>query len=144
MPSRCRPASAAVERAVETRDAALLIADPLMAYLGMDTNSNRDQDVRRALAPTAAMLERTGLRWVAHPALEQGASRGTLSTAAAADRHHRCGTHGAAGREDPENESASILAPQKCNLGPRRRRCGSVSPGAPRPTRPMWRGTSSP
>jgi hypothetical protein len=27
-------------------DAALLIVDPLMAYLGGDTNAHRDQDVR--------------------------------------------------------------------------------------------------
>src|SRR5690606_26564931 len=38
---------AALEAAIREVDAALVIVDPLMAYLGADTNSYRDQDVRR-------------------------------------------------------------------------------------------------
>jgi hypothetical protein len=34
--------------------------DPLMAFLSGATNSYRDQDVRRALAPLAGLAERTG------------------------------------------------------------------------------------
>lgn len=40
-------------------DAQLLIIDPLMAYLG-DVNAHKDQDVRAALGPLMAMLDRTG------------------------------------------------------------------------------------
>lgn len=45
---------------IEAVGAALVVIDPLMAYLGGDVNSYRDQDVRRALAPLAAMAEATG------------------------------------------------------------------------------------
>lgn len=49
----------AVEIAIQDVGAALLIVDPLMAYLGPGTNSYRDQDVRRALSPLANLAERT-------------------------------------------------------------------------------------
>jgi hypothetical protein len=52
---------AAIEAAIAEVDARLVIIDPLMAYLGAGTNSWRDQDIRRALAPLAAMAERTGV-----------------------------------------------------------------------------------
>src|SRR5262245_17169993 len=47
--------------AIEAVGAAVLIVDPLMAYLGGDVNSHRDQDVRRALAPLAALAEEIGV-----------------------------------------------------------------------------------
>jgi hypothetical protein len=50
----------AIEAAIAAVDAKLVVIDPLMAYLGAGTNSWRDQDIRRALAPLAAMAERTG------------------------------------------------------------------------------------
>jgi subtilisin family serine protease len=40
-------------------DARLVVIDPLMAYLGSDTNSYRDQDVRGILAPLARLADRT-------------------------------------------------------------------------------------
>jgi hypothetical protein len=108
----------AIERAIVAYDAALVIIDPLMAYLGAETNSNRDQDVRRALAPLAAMLERTGAACalVRHLNKMQGGSalyRGGGSI----------GISGAARvvllvAKDPDDELASVMAPQKCNLGP--------------------------
>ena len=50
----------AVEAGIRKVSAALVIIDPLMAYLPSDVNAHRDQDVRRALAPLAALAERTG------------------------------------------------------------------------------------
>ncbi len=50
---------AAIETAAKSVDAKLVIVDPLMAFLAGTTNSFRDQDVRRALAPLAEMAERT-------------------------------------------------------------------------------------
>lgn len=52
-----------VEQAIHEMggETGLLIVDPFMAYLGdSEVNSHRDQDVRRVLAPLAAMAERTG------------------------------------------------------------------------------------
>ena len=51
---------AEIEEAIREHAARLLVIDPLMAYFGGETNSWRDQDVRRALAPVAVMAERTG------------------------------------------------------------------------------------
>lgn len=41
------------------QDVALVIIDPLMAFLSSETNANRDQDVRRSLAPLATLAEET-------------------------------------------------------------------------------------
>lgn len=46
--------------AVEAIDAALVIIDPLMLYLGSEINANRDAEVRRALNPIIKAAQRTG------------------------------------------------------------------------------------
>ena len=50
----------ALRQAITGRNAVLVVVDPLMAFLGGDVNSDRDQDVRRALAPLARVAEETG------------------------------------------------------------------------------------
>jgi len=42
-----------------SRRGPLVVIDPLMAFLSEKTDSYKDQDVRRALAPLAALAERT-------------------------------------------------------------------------------------
>lgn len=49
-----------VEAAIEQMAARLVVIDPIMAYLSSDVNSHRDQDVRGALRPLAALAGRTG------------------------------------------------------------------------------------
>ena len=49
-----------LEAAIKTMEARLVIIDPLMAFLSGDVNSHRDQDVRGALRPMAALASRTG------------------------------------------------------------------------------------
>lgn len=51
---------ALIQEVVVAHMVALVVIDPLMAYLGGDVNGHRDQDVRRALAPLAMMAQRTG------------------------------------------------------------------------------------
>ena len=111
-------ALAAVEAAVVALGAALVVVDPLMAYLGGDVNAHRDQDVRRAMAPLAAMLERTGCAGllVRHlnkaagvPALYRGG--GSIGIVGAA-------RFGLLVARDPDDETARIVAPTKCNVGP--------------------------
>ena len=108
----------AVEAAVVALDAALVVVDPLMAYLGGDVNAHRDQDVRRAMAPLAAMLERTGCAGllVRHlnkaagvPALYRGG--GSIGIVGAA-------RFGLLVGRDPDDETARVVAPTKCNVGP--------------------------
>ena len=45
-----------IEKGIRRVGARLVVVDPLMAFLSGDTNSHRDQDVRRALAPLSRRL----------------------------------------------------------------------------------------
>ncbi|MGH7881929.1 MAG: AAA family ATPase, partial [Candidatus Dormibacteraceae bacterium] len=106
----------AIERVIVEMKAKLLIIDPLMAYLGGEVNSHRDQDVRRALAPLANLAERTGVVAVVvrhlnkasggSPIYRGGGSIGIIGAA-------RVGLLVA---KDPQDEERRILAPIKNNL----------------------------
>jgi len=61
-----------IEAAIRSVNAKLLALDPLVATLGAETNSYRDQDIRRALAPVVAMAERTGVAVVCIRHLTKG------------------------------------------------------------------------
>lgn len=50
-----------IEAAVEAVDAALVVVDPLVAYLTADTDSHRDADVRQALAGLQKLAEERDL-----------------------------------------------------------------------------------
>jgi hypothetical protein len=50
-----------IEEAAAARNVRLLIVDPLMAALTVGTDSHRDSQVRRVLAPLAKLAERNGL-----------------------------------------------------------------------------------
>ncbi|MFN0071386.1 MAG: AAA family ATPase [Chloroflexota bacterium] len=50
----------AIRAAIAEVDARLVVVDPVMAYLDDGTNAHKDQDVRRLLAPLAALAEETG------------------------------------------------------------------------------------
>lgn len=108
----------ALEAAIGQVDARLVVVDPLMAYLPADTNSHRDQDVRRVLAPLAALAERTGaaVLVVRHlnksgggsPLYRGGGSIGIVAAVRSALLVAR----------DPDDATGErrILAPMKCNL----------------------------
>ena len=90
-----------------------------MAYLGANTNSHRDQDIRRVLFQVAALAEETGAAVVvvrhlnksnAGPALYRGG--GSIGIIGAA----RSGLLVAV---DPDDEDRRVLASSKLNLGPR-------------------------
>jgi AAA domain-containing protein len=100
-------------------DAALLIVDPFTAFLASYINSRIDHDIRRTLAPLAALAEATGIAVIlirhlnkaaGGPALYRGG--GSIGIIAAA----RAGLLVA---EDPDDPSRRILAVVKANLAPR-------------------------
>src|SRR5918998_1061223 len=107
-----------LEALVQRANAALVIVDPLMAYLHRRHNANSDQDVRRALAALKTLGERTGASIVvvrhlnkslsANPLYRGGGSIGIIGAA-------RCGLLLA---QDPEHPERRILAATKGNLGP--------------------------
>jgi AAA domain len=97
-------------------DAQLLIMDPLVAYLGADTNSFRDQDVRRALAPLAAMAERTGAAVVAVRHLNKRNDPNPLYRGGGSIAFTASGRSAMLVAQDPEDPEGRILAGVKNNL----------------------------
>lgn len=107
-----------LERAQRAVDAALLVVDPLAAFLGHGVDGHRDTEVRQALAELAALAERTGLAVLvlrhlsksggANPLYRGGGSIGVIAAA-------RSGLLLAA---DPDDPTRRVLASTKCNLAP--------------------------
>lgn len=111
---------ATLELDIESIGARLVVIDPLMAYLGESANSNNDQDIRRTLAPVAALAERTGAAIVIIRHLNKASGGnaiyrggGSIGIIAAA----RSGLLVAKDTDDP-TETRRILASTKCNLAP--------------------------
>ena len=106
-----------IEQAARSIDAAVIVIDPLMAFLDPRINAHRDQDVRRALRPLAAMAERTGVSIIMIRHLNKspgptaiyrgGGSIGILGAA-------RFGILVAA---DPNNSEVRVVANLKQNIG---------------------------
>lgn len=109
-----------IEEAIRAVGARLVIVDPLMAFLGHETNAHRDQHVRRALAPLARLAERYGVTVLvvrhlnkasegANPLYRGGGSIGIIGAVRA----------GLLVAPDPDDESGQrrVLAVTKSNLG---------------------------
>jgi hypothetical protein len=105
-----------IEKGIRRVGARLVVVDPLMAFLSGDTNSHRDQDVRRALAPLAGLAERTGAavlvvrhlnKAVANNPLYRGG--GSIGIIGAARMAFLVG-------KDPQDETRRVLASTKNNL----------------------------
>jgi hypothetical protein len=107
-----------IEQAIVTMDAALLIIDPLMAYFGTDVNPHRDSDVRRALAPLARILERTGCAALLVRHLTKAEAINALYRGGGSIGIIGAARFGLLVAKDPEDDEARILAPTKCNIGP--------------------------
>lgn len=105
-----------IEAAIQDVKAKLVVLDPLVAMLGADTNSYRDQDIRRVLAPVAALAEKTGVAVICIRHLNKsggqnakyrgGGSIGIIGAARAAFLF----------AEKPGEEGRYVFAPVKGNL----------------------------
>lgn len=108
---------AAIREACGAVEAALIVVDPLAAYLPPDANAHRDADVRRALRGLAGLAEEleVGVLAVRHltksggpnPIYRGGGSIGLIAAARS----------GLLAAEDPDGEGR-VLASSKCNLAP--------------------------
>jgi hypothetical protein len=112
LPTDCRD----LEDVIRQYEIALVIVDPLVAFLADYINANRDQAVRRALAPMAALAERTGAtllairhlnKSTASPTLYRGG--GSIGLLAAARLVLVAG-------HDPQNKGRKLLGILKSNL----------------------------
>jgi hypothetical protein len=108
-----------LRRDIKKMDAALVIIDPLMAYLGLETNSYNDQQVRRALAPLARLAEEMDVAILLVRHLRKGgasnaiyAGGGSIGFAGAARSVLYCA-------KDPLDPDRRILASAKSNLSAR-------------------------
>jgi hypothetical protein len=105
-----------LRRAVERVGAALVVVDPLMAFLGGDVNAHRDQDVRRALHPLSMLAGETGAAVLVvrhlnklaggNPLYRGGGSIGIIGAARS----------GLLVARDPDDTERRVLASTKCNL----------------------------
>jgi len=105
-----------IEKGIRRVGARLVVVDPLMAFLSGETNSHRDQDVRRALAPLAGLAERTGACVLVVRHLNKAAANNPLYRGGGS-----IGIIGAARMafvvgKDPQDENRRVVASTKNNL----------------------------
>lgn len=126
---------AALEAVVKDTGARLVVIDPLMAFLGQ-ADAHKDQDVRTALAPVAAMAERTAAAVLVVRHLNKAQSSNSIYRGGGS-----IGIIGAARAaflvaKDAEDEERRIMACVKNNLAPMPQslayRVEGTASGAPR------------
>jgi AAA domain len=104
-----------LEDLVKSKAAALVVIDPLMAFLSGQVDSHRDQDIRRVLASLGYMAARTGAAVVVVRHMNKGAGSalyrgsGSIGIVGAA-------RSGLLVAPDPDDEGRRILAMTKSNL----------------------------
>jgi AAA domain len=101
---------------VRDYDAALLVLDPLVAFIGDGVNTHRDHHVRRVLAPLADLAEETGVALVVVIHTNKGRENEPLMRISGS-----VGFTGAArtvllAADDPKEEARRIFAVVKSNL----------------------------
>lgn len=132
-----------IERGIERVGAGLVVIDPLVAFLPKNVDANKDQDVRRALAPLAVLAERTGAAVVVVRHLNKGTGGKALYRGGGS-----IGIIGAARSallvaKDPQDEDRRVLAAQKSNLSkPAPSLSFSLEDAANGAARVVWGGES--
>ncbi|MCL2482024.1 MAG: AAA family ATPase [Propionibacteriaceae bacterium] len=105
-----------IETVIRDKDAALIVIDVLMAYLGARVDSHRDQDVRGVLGPLADMADRTHCTVILIRHLNKGTGQAIYRGGGS------IGIIGAARSafvvaRDQDNPDRRLFACQKSNLG---------------------------
>lgn len=111
---------AELERVALAERAALIIVDPVVAYLSDGTDTNSDHSVRRALMKLRRLAEYTGAAVVAVRHWRKGASDVAIYRGGGSIGFIGAARAALAVGYDPEDESrlTRILAVAKCNLAP--------------------------
>lgn len=105
-----------VRAAIVRAEARLVIIDPLMAYLSGDTNSHRDQDIRRVLFQVATMAEDTGAAVIAVRHLNKSGGGQAIYRGGGSIGIIGAARSGLLVACDPDDENRRVLAPIKNNL----------------------------
>jgi hypothetical protein len=106
----------ALEQAIRRVKAKLVIVDPVMAFLGAQTDSYRDQDVRRCLAPLASLAETTGAAFLIIRHLNKAAGGNPMYRGGGSIGIIGAARSGLLVSRDPDDESRRVLASTKSNL----------------------------
>jgi len=131
-----------VEKALLDVDAALLVVDPVIATFDPQTNTWKDQEVRRALVPLIRLAEHRNIALLvlrhfnkaggSNPLYRGGGSIAFIAAARAA---------WVVGR-DPDDPTSYIMAMSKSNFGPEQPSLRYRIVGYPKPPRIDWEGES--
>jgi AAA domain len=105
-----------LEKAIKRTNALLVVLDPLMAVLGHNIDSSRDQDIREVFTPLAQLAERTGCAILIIRHLNKGASENALYRGAGSIGIIAAARIGLLVAQDPYDEHKRILATTKNNL----------------------------
>jgi hypothetical protein len=122
-----------LERAIQQTGATFAVIDPVMSFLSDDINSNRDQDVRRALQPLVNIAQRTGAAVVICRHLNKSSGGPAIYRGQGSIGFIGIVRSGLVVGEHPEIEGTYVLAGQKHNLSKPPEslayRIGSAGPG---------------
>src|SRR6266487_3234611 len=105
-----------LEQAIKQTGTILVIIDPLMAVLGRNIDSSRDQDVREVLTPLAQIAERTGCAILIIRHLNKGNSANSLYRGAGSIGITAAARIGLLVAHDPDDEQKRVFATIKNNL----------------------------
>jgi hypothetical protein len=103
-------------RAIKRVNAALVIVDPLAAFIDGQINMHRDQDIRRALHLLARLAEQTGTAVLVIRHLNKGGSSNPVYRGGGSIGIIGAARSGLLLARDPDDESKRVLACTKCNL----------------------------
>lgn len=107
-----------IEQAIIALDVGLIIIDPLFAFLDPELRANSDQDVRVALTPLAAALQRTHASAILVRHLNKGASSNSLYRGGGSIGIIGVARFGLLVARSREDRDVRVLASTKSNLGP--------------------------
>lgn len=99
--------------------ASLLVIDPLMAHLAAETNSYRDQDVRRAMAPLSEAAERHGVAIAVLRHLNKATGGSAIYRGGGSIGIIGAARVGLMVGRDPDDEGRVVLACSKNNIAAR-------------------------
>ncbi|MGH9532199.1 MAG: AAA family ATPase [Terriglobales bacterium] len=132
-----------LESAIGKVGAKLLVIDPLVAFLSPQVNSWRDQDIRTALTPLAAMAERTAVAVLAIRHLSKAPHSNTLYRGGGSIGIIAAARSGLVIAPDPDDSALRVLASTKSNLGPPPRALRYRVESLGNALRVVWKGESA-
>ncbi len=122
----------------------LVIIDPVMSYLDPDVDSHKDQEVRTALMPLAAMAQRTRVAIVLIRHLNKGTGLSALYRGGGSIAFAGVARLVLLAAKNPESPEDYVLARVKGNLGrPPPSLCYALGTAASGSSEVRWGGTST-